>query len=305
MTSSFTSSRTAASASVSPRLPDGVALAASSPADRTRKESSRNAAGRTASMGTTIALFILSLPLNALGNVLTAVSSNRVAGEGAQASYLGAAFWTAAEYNFADVLPAWLNVGGVFNLQFWSFFLVGLAVIVVNQLLVGRVNWTRILGNVIFLVPFSLLVGVFTDFFLGRYTPGWDGLPYAGSNVAMHAAYVLVNFVGVACIAIAISIYQRANIALHPADDLMQILRFKYCKGNAAVAMWLSYVPPALVAVVSIALLSVSNGGLTVNFFGLGTVFAFLFQGGITGWADTHVFPSFKHQALDVGAVAA
>ena len=255
-------------------------------------------------MGLTIGLFVLSLPINSLGNVLTAVTSNRVAGPDAKASYLGAAFWTAGEYNMADVLPDWMNVGGVFNVQFWSFFLVGLVVIVMNQILVGHGNWLRILGNLAFLVPFSLLVGVFTDLMLGAFTPGWAGLPYAGSNIALHAAYIALNFVGVGLIAIAISLYQRANIALHPADDLMQILRFKYCKGNAALAMWLSYVPPALVAIVAIAILSVRGGELTINYFGVGTVFAFLFQGGITGWADKHIIPSFTHQALDVGAVA-
>lgn len=259
---------------------------------------------RTATMGVTVGLFALSLPINALGNVLTAVTSNRVAGPGAKASYLGAAFWTAGEYNMADVFPSWMNVGSVFNVQFWSFFLVGLAVIALNQILVGRVNWRRIFGNIMFLVPFSLLVGVFTDLLLGRFTPGWGGLPYAGSSIALHVAYVLLNCVGVALIAIAISLYQRANIALHPADDLMQILRFKYCKGNAAVAMWLSYVPPALVAIVAVIILSARNGGLTVNYFGVGTLFAFLCQGGITGWADRHIIPSFTHQALDVGAIA-
>ncbi|NMM94644.1 fructose permease [Bifidobacterium sp. DSM 109957] len=269
-----------------------------------RRDNGTAVGKRTAPMGLTISLFLLSLPLNALGNVLTAVTSNRVAGPDATASYLGAAFWTAGEYNMADVFPSWMNVGGICNVQFWSFFLVGLVVIAVNQLLVGRVNWLRILGNLAFLVPFSLLVGVFTDLLLGVFTPGWNGLPYAGDSMALHLLYIALNFGGVALIAVAISLYQRANIALHPADDLMQILRFKFCKGNAARAMWLSYLPPALVAIAAIAILSVRAGGLTVNYFGVGTVFAFLFQGGITGWADRHVIPSFTHQALDVGSVA-
>ncbi|WP_240540795.1 VOC family protein [Bifidobacterium vespertilionis] len=48
---------------------------------------------------------------------------------------------------------------------------------------------------------------------------------------------------------------------------------------------------------------SLRNGGLAVNYFGVGTLFAFLCQGGITGWADWHIIPSFTHQALDVGAI--
>lgn len=263
----------------------------------------RKRPARTVPMGLTISLFTFAILIDSLGDVLTAVTSSRVAGAGAHSSYLGAAYWTAAEYNLADILPHWMNLGGPINAQFWSYFLIGAAVIVVNQILVGHVNWLRILGNLIFLVPFSLLIGVFTSLLLGKFTPDWGGLPYAGNNIALHVMYVLLNFAGVSLIAIGISIYQRANIALHPADDLMQIIRFKFVKGNAAVAMWISYIAPTVVAIGAITVLSIRNGGFTLTYFGVGTVFAFLCQGGITGWADKHIFGWFKHQALDVGAV--
>jgi len=107
--------------------------------------------------------------------------------------------------------------------------------------------------------------------------------------------YVALNFLGVAFIAVAISIYQRVNLVLHPADDLMQILRFRYFKGQAAKAMWASYIPPTIMAIIALV--------ITRQFtnFGLGTVFAFLAQGGITGIADKVIFPNLKHQAVDVG----
>ena len=44
---------------------------------------------------------------------------------------------------------------------------------------------------------------------------------------------------------------------------------------------------------------AVMQGG--IYNFGLGTLFALLFQGAITGWADRHIFPKLKHQALDIG----
>ena len=105
----------------------------------------------------------------------------------------------------------------------------------------------------------------------------------------------VVKVIGDELIAVAISKYERVNLVLHPADDLMQILRFKYCKGNANLAMWASYIPPTIMAIVAFA--------ITRDFtnFGIGTLFAFLFQGGITGIADRFVFPNLKHQALDVG----
>lgn len=78
----------------------------------------------------------------------------------------------------------------------------------------------------------------------------------------------------------------------------MQILRFKYCRGNAGVAMWLSYIPPTVMAIIAYLINSKFQN------FGLGTLFAFFFQGGITGWADKHIFPNLKHQRLEVGAKA-
>ena len=106
--------------------------------------------------------------------------------------------------------------------------------------------------------------------------------------------YVLINFLGVTFIGVAISIYQRVNLVLHPADDLFQILRFRYFKGNATLAMWASYIPPTIMALAAIPAMGLAN-------FGLGTIFALLFQGGITGLADKLIFPKLKHQALDLG----
>ena len=111
-------------------------------------------------------------------------------------------------------------------------------------------------------------------------------------SIGMTIFYVILNSFGVFLIAIAISIYQRVNLVLHPADDLMQILRFKYFKGSAAKAMWASYIPPTILAIIAIIIYpDFSN-------YGLGTVFAFLFQGGITGWGDKAIFPNLKHQGV-------
>ncbi|GEP71934.1 hypothetical protein FD12_GL000023 [Lentilactobacillus rapi DSM 19907 = JCM 15042] len=243
------------------------------------QSSSQVSTGRTISMTTSISFFVISLIINSAGNVLTLVTSAKI-----HPSFLGSAYWTAAEAN--------LSVAFGWNL-FWTFLILGILTTVLNAILVGHWEWGRALGNLIFMVPFSALIQIFEDFFLGKY-PIFAGLPDATTPL-MVGFYILLNFVGVAMIATAISIYQRVNLVLHPADDLMQILRFKYFKGNANLAMWASYIPPTLMAILALV--------ITHQFtnFGIGTIFAFLFQGGITGIADKAVFPHLKHQALDVG----
>ncbi len=236
--------------------------------------------GRTISMSKSIAFFVLSLIINSAGNVLTLVTSAKI-----HPSYLGSAYWTAAEANLGTAIH--------WNL-FWTFLVIGILTTVLNAILVGKWEWGRALGNLIFMVPFSALIQIFQDFFMGKY-PFFSGLPGANST-GMIIFYIILNFFGVALIATAISIYQRVNLVLHPADDLMQILRFKYFKGNANIAMWASYIPPTIMAIIAFL--------ITKDFtnLGIGTIFAFLFQGGITGIADKHVLPHLKHQALDVGS---
>lgn len=236
--------------------------------------------GRTISMGKAITFFVLSLVINSAGNVLTLVTSSKI-----HPSFLGSAYWTAAEANFGTAVH--------WNL-FWTFLIIGMLTTVLNAILIGKWEWRRALGNLIFMVPFSALIQIFENFFMGDYPSLFAGFP-AANSMGMVVFYIVLNFFGVALIATAISIYQRVNLVLHPADDLMQVLRFKYCKGNANIAMWLSYIPPTLLAIVAFL--------ITRQFtnFGLGTIFALLFQGGITGIADKMIFPHLKHQAVDLG----
>jgi uncharacterized protein len=237
-----------------------------------------NKSKRTISWTSSIIYFLISLVINSLGNVLTLVTSAKI-----HPSFLGSAYWTAAENNLGFAV-----LGNGKWVLFSAFFGLGMLITVLNSILVGKWSWSRVIGNAAFLGPFSLLINYFNS-----VVSNW--LPDAHS-MGMVILYVILNFVGVSFIAIAISIYQRVNIALHPADDLMQILRFKYCKGNASTAMWFSYIPPTIMAIIAIIITHQFNN------FGLGTVFAFLFQGGITGIADSYVFKSLKHQALDVSS---
>ncbi|MHA8137738.1 fructose permease [Lactobacillaceae bacterium Scapto_B20] len=240
---------------------------------------------RTISMTSAIIYFVISLIINSAGNVLTLVSSAKVS-----PSFLGSAYWTAAESNLGKAILGPKNPTALF----WAFFGLGLVITFLNMILVGKWSWKRLIGNICFLGPFSLLIQFFSNIFTQIF-------PEA-HGIGMSIFYIFLNFFGVACIGLAISIYQRVNIALHPADDLMQILRFKFCNGSATKAMWLSYIPPTIMALIAAL---ITPGPLLIKFanFGLGTVFAFLFQGSITGISDTKVFPSLKHQAIDVGTV--
>ncbi|GAX02602.1 membrane protein [Secundilactobacillus pentosiphilus] len=232
---------------------------------------------RHISMAASIGYFAISLVINSLGNVLTLVTSTHI-----HPSFLGSAYWTAAESNLGHAL-----LGDNSQVLFWAFFVLGMLVAFLNAALMHQLEWKRILGNLAFLLPFSLFIQWFANIF-NRLMPN-------AYSPLMVALYVLINFLGVACMGTAISIYQRVNLVLHPADDLTQILRYRYCRGNATIAMWFSYVPPTIMGIIA----ALMTGSLTN--FGLGTIFAFLFQGSITGIADRIVFPKLKHQALDVG----
>lgn len=64
----------------------------------------------------------------------------------------------------------------------------------------------------------------------------------------------MLDCMGVVFISVAISIYQRINWMLHPADDLMQIVRFKFFKGNSSLAQLVVFMPPIIAIIVSYAL---------------------------------------------------
>ncbi|MDR3128181.1 MAG: hypothetical protein LBT99_02505 [Bifidobacteriaceae bacterium] len=235
---------------------------------------------RTISITKSIAYFALSIIINSLGNVLTIITSAHVL-----PAFLGAAYWTAGVTNLGYAILGKDNQTALF----WAFALIGLIIAFLNAILIKKFDWKRIAGNIIFLIPFSLFLqwfaNIFENFLNGYMANTW------GSIILM----IIINFIGVLLIATAISIYQRVNLVLHPSDDLMQILRFKFFKGRASVAMWVSYIPPTIIAIIAAIIThSLEN-------FGIGTLFAFLFQGNATGLADKLIFKKLKHQAVDLG----
>jgi uncharacterized membrane protein YczE len=202
--------------------------------------------------------FSLSLLLNAIGNGLT-VAAN-----------MGSSMWTASA----------ANISQDFNFSIsWVLVIYGASQILINIALTRRFDAPRILGNIIFISLFGPFVGIFKQFFL---TLGISNLPLP--------LIMIIDLLGICLIAIAVSIYQRLNLILHPGDEMTNILRFQYFKGNAKLAQWVNFSIPALVIIV---LTIIFRQIVAVN---IGTLFALCFQGTVLGYADKVIFPNLKHR---------
>lgn len=213
------------------------------------------------STGLLIFYFVFSILINSLGNALT-VSLN-----------LGSALWTAAAVNLSHVTPIKLSL---------MLFLSAFIVVIANVIILKRFSWKRVLGNLVFMTPFSILVGYFTTFLLKT-----------GISDLNLVVRIILDCFGVVLIAAAVSIYQRVNWMLHPVDDLMQIIRFKYFKGNPTIAQLVTFTPPIIAIIVSVL---ISHHIYAIN---IGTIFALIFQGPLVGLADRYVFSNLKHRNLD------
>lgn len=212
----------------------------------------------------TVFYLLLSIILNASGNGLT-VSLN-----------MGSALWTASSVNLSHLLN--------FDLK-PLLVIYGVIVVITNTMLLGRIEPRRIINNFIFMVPFGYLVGYTSDLF--NLLP-LDQMSTIGK--------MLLDCFGILLVACAVSIYQRVNILLHPNDDFMQIIRFKFFHGNSTVAMWVSFTPPIVVSIICIL---ISHKIYAIN---VGTAFSLLFQGSLIGLADKVIFPSLKHHGVEHAA---
>ncbi|MGX7042651.1 hypothetical protein [Leuconostoc holzapfelii] len=204
-----------------------------------------------------ISFFAISLIINSFGNGLSVATA------------MGSAPWTAGAANLAH-LTGW-QIG-----LFLALFATVIAFL--NMLLAMNFNWPRLLGNVLFGLSFSLLVGVFSNFFIqiGVQTlPWWARLP--------------LDFFAIWNIGVAISIYQRVNWILHPLDDLTNILRFDYFHGNASKAQMSNFI--VAIGISAVAFL-ISH---QIVALGLGTLVSFFFQGRNIAWADRHLFKHLVH----------
>ncbi|WP_407893233.1 hypothetical protein [Lacticaseibacillus sp. N501-2] len=214
------------------------------------------------SSGQLFGMFGFSLILNGFGNGMT-VAMN-----------LGSALWTSSA----------VNLSHAFNVSLLTILLLeGVAVVAFNAAVLRRIDWRRIAGNFLYMVPFSFLVSGFAT--LIKMTP-LVALPLA--------LRVGLDLIGIMCIGCATSIYQRINVVLHPNDDFMQIIRFRFLHGNAAIAQPVSFLPPITIDILCVALTK------QIYAINIGTLVSLVAQGAVIGFADTHVFPKLKHRHLQV-----
>lgn len=202
--------------------------------------------------------------MNALGNDLT-VATN-----------VGTSPWTASEVNIAQLVGTSVGL---------PMFCVGVLVASVNQLLIRQWDPLRFFGEIGFIACFSYFVNVFVAFFT------WLGVP--------HLPFLLravLCFLGVATFCCAISIYQRANLVMHPNDDTTNILRFPYCHNRVVVAQLVNFIPPIVIMVVTFL---ISGHLYAIN---IGTLFALLANGPLIGSFDRHVWHGLTHNFRVKGA---
>ncbi len=204
-----------------------------------------------------ILFLAISIIINSFFNALTV------------STQMGSAIWTAS----AVSLSHWIHIS-LGNI----LFLEGVIVAITNLALLGYFDWFRLLRNLLFITPFSYLLAGFERMFTSLGVPqlaiGWR---------------IILDIGGLFGVAAAVSLYQRANIIMHPNDDLPYILRFRFMHGSSVYSQWMSNVPPLIIVV----LVFIIKGHWYS--FGFGTIYNILTQGFLIGWSDQHFFPVLHH----------
>ncbi|WP_238333970.1 YczE/YyaS/YitT family protein [Companilactobacillus halodurans] len=184
-------------------------------------------------------------------------------------SNMGSAVWTASAVNISSLLHSSYGT---------TLFVYAVIVTIANQFLLGKFDEHIFISNLLFSLPFSYLVGFFSDILN----------PLQLNNLSI-ASRLLVDVIGLIGVSIGTSIYQRCNLIQHPNDELAYLLRFKYLHGSAGWGQLISYTPPVIIMIICYFL---TGNILSV---GIGTVLAMFFQGVIIGISDKIVVPSLKH----------
>lgn len=209
------------------------------------------------SMSIRILALVVGLLLNAFGNGLTVSTT------------VGTSPWTVSEVNIAELIGTMVGL---------PMFVVGTLTAIANQLLIRQWDKWRFFGEVAFIACFSSFVDIFVNFFNHCGVPTLPFIVRTG-----------LCFLGVAIFCCAISIYQRANLVMHPNDDTTNILRFLYCHNKVVVAQLVNFIPPIVIMVVTFCL---SGRLYAIN---VGTLFALLANGPLIGFFDRHIWHGLKH----------
>lgn len=184
-------------------------------------------------------------------------------------SNVGSAVWMASGVNISHLI----------NVPYGTtLFVYALLVTVVNQVLIGRFDGHIFISNLLFSLPFSYLVGFFSNLYLP--------LQLTHLNIVVR---IILDILGLIGVSVGTSIYQRCNLIQHPNDELAYLLRFKYLHGSAGFGQLISYTPPVTIMIICF----IFTGHLLS--VGIGTILAIFIQGIIIGISDKIIFPSLKH----------
>ena len=202
--------------------------------------------------------FIAGLLFNAVGNGLT-VATN-----------MGSAPWTASAANLANATGLSISV---------FLFAYGLIAAILSCVLLKSIDWPRVIGNLLFVLTFSVIIGFVSSFFAAQ---GIGDLPMP--------TRLLMDLIAIVSVGCGVSITQRLQFILHPLDDLTNLTRFMFFKGNAGLAQIVNFAIPM---VISLAVWAFTGNLVAVN---LGTLVSFFFQGVVIGYADKTVFSHLDHK---------
>lgn len=215
------------------------------------------------SLQTRIWALAIGFSVNVLGNSLTIVSN------------MGAEPWTAAAVNLSKV--AGLSVG-----SFVIFF--GAINALLNQAIVSMnktsnfADKPRFVEELLYIFIFGYAIDICT-FIMTKI----------GLTNLSRFWRIVMSLVGVTLFCMAISIYQRANLFMHPNDDTSNLIRFRFLKGSALLSQTVDIIPALIIC----GLCGLYLGNIySIN---VGTIYSIFCNGLIIGSTDKLVWPQLKH----------
>lgn len=182
---------------------------------------------------------------------------------------MGSGIWTASAVN----MNKWLGIDTGILLM-----IIGLINAITNQILIHKIDVKRFVGQIIFVLFYGYFIDIFTFIF--------DKLGMPHYQILIRTFFAIL---GIVCFCVAISLYQRANIFMHPNDDTTNILGFRYLKGNATLAQIIDFIPPIIIVIISFVNIH------QIYSINIATLVSILLNGVFIATADKYVWPKLKH----------
>ncbi|WP_286136885.1 hypothetical protein [Philodulcilactobacillus myokoensis] len=200
---------------------------------------------------------MIGLIINAMGNGFTIVSN------------FGSGIWTAAAVNIHNITGFQVGI---------LIFCFGILNTITNQFLIQHLDIVRLIEEIVYISFFSYMVNWFTNLFTSWELNQWSPI-----------LRIPMSIMGVTLFCIAISLYQRANLFMHPNDDTTNILRFKYMHGSAIFSQLTDMLPPIVIIIICFF---ITGKVYSVN---VGTIYSIIFNGMLIATADKYVWKSLIH----------